>query len=49
MDDYTGKHWATGLKTDVQRTKANIPAGGVEKLLFLGSSFFFLPPKNEEE
>jgi hypothetical protein len=35
MDDHTGKHSATGLRTDVQRTTANIPTGRVEKLLFL--------------
>jgi hypothetical protein len=33
MDDCTGKHSATGLKTDAQRTTANIPTGGVKKLL----------------
>jgi hypothetical protein len=33
MDDRTGKNSAKGLRTDVQRTTANILAGGVEKLL----------------
>ena len=33
MDDRTGKHSAKALRTDTQRTTANIPEGGVEKLL----------------
>jgi hypothetical protein len=33
MDDRTGKHSTKGLRTDVQRTTANIPADEVEKLL----------------
>jgi hypothetical protein len=33
MDDRTCKHSAKGLTTDVQRTTANIPIGGVEKIL----------------
>jgi hypothetical protein len=33
MDDCTGKHSAKGMRTDAQRTTANIPIGGVEKLL----------------
>jgi hypothetical protein len=32
MDDRTGKHLAKGLRTNAQRTTANIPAG-VENLL----------------
>jgi len=39
MDDRTGKHSAKGLRTYAQRTMANIPAGGVEKILL---SFVFL-------
>jgi len=41
MDDRTGKHSAKALRTDAQRTTANIPAGGVEKLL-LPSVFLLL-------
>jgi hypothetical protein len=33
MDDYKGKHLAKGLITNAQRTTANIPVGGAEKLL----------------
>jgi hypothetical protein len=33
MDDRMGKHSAKGLKTDAQRTTANIHVGGVKKLL----------------
>jgi hypothetical protein len=33
IDNRTGKHSAEGLRTYVQRTTANIPAGEVEKLL----------------
>jgi len=33
MDDRTGKHSKKGLRTDAQRTTANISVGGVEKLL----------------
>jgi hypothetical protein len=40
MDDHTDKHSAKDLKTDAQRTMANIHVGGVEKLLL--SSVFFL-------
>jgi hypothetical protein len=39
MDDCTGKHLTKSLRTDAQRTTANIPACGVEKLLL---SFVFL-------
>jgi hypothetical protein len=34
MDDRTGKHSAKVLRTDAQRTIANIHIGGVEKLLY---------------
>jgi hypothetical protein len=33
MDDRTGKHSAKSLRTDAQRTTANIHVGGVEELL----------------
>ena len=36
MDDRTVKHSAKGLRTDVQRTTANIYIGGVKKLLLSG-------------
>jgi hypothetical protein len=36
MDDRTGKHSAKGLRTDVQRTTANVHVGGVDKLLLSG-------------
>jgi hypothetical protein len=38
MDDCIGKHSATCMRIDAQRTTANILAGGVEKLL----SYVFL-------
>jgi hypothetical protein len=42
VDDRKGKYSANSLRTNAQRTTANIPAGGVEKLLFfyLSSSSF---------
>jgi hypothetical protein len=46
IDDRTGKHSATGLRKDAQRTTANIPAGGVEKLLI--SCVFLLLSTIEE-
>jgi hypothetical protein len=33
MDDRTGKHSANDLKTNAQRTTANIHASGIEELL----------------
>jgi hypothetical protein len=49
MDDHTGKHSANDLRTNAQRTTANIPVGRIEELLlFMSSFFFFLPPKSEE-
>jgi hypothetical protein len=47
MDDRTGKHSAKGLRTDAQRTTANIPVGGVEKLL-LSCVFLLLLSTTEE-
>jgi hypothetical protein len=46
MDDRTGKHSATSQRIDAQRTMANIPAGGVEKLLL--SCIFLLLSFTEE-
>jgi hypothetical protein len=47
MDDRTGKHSAKGLRTDAQRTTANIHVDGVEKLL-LSSVFHLLLSATEE-
>jgi hypothetical protein len=33
MDDHTGKHSANDLRTNAQRTTANIPIGRIEELL----------------
>jgi hypothetical protein len=44
MDDRTGKHSANGLRTNVQRTTANIPVGGIEELL---SGVFLLSATEE--
>jgi len=46
MDDHTGKRSAKGLRTDAQRTTANIHVGGVEKLLLSG--VFLLLSATEE-
>jgi hypothetical protein len=40
MDACTDKYSAKGMRTDVQRTTANIHVGGVEKLL--SGVFLFL-------
>jgi hypothetical protein len=45
MDYCTNKHSAKGLRTDVQRMTANIPAGRVEKLFL---SYIFLLSATEE-
>jgi hypothetical protein len=47
MDDRTGKHSAKGLRTDTQRTTANIYVGGVKKLL-LSCVFLLLLSATEE-
>jgi hypothetical protein len=47
MDDCTGKHSAKYMRTDAQRTTANIPVGGVEKLL-LSCVFVLLLSATEE-
>jgi hypothetical protein len=41
MDDRTGKHSTNGLRTNAQRTTADISVGGIEELL-LSSVFLFL-------
>jgi hypothetical protein len=47
MDDCTDKHSAKDLRTYAQQTTANIPVGGVEKLL-LSCVFIFLLFATEE-
>jgi hypothetical protein len=47
MDDRIGKHLAKSLRTDVQRTTANINVGGVKKLL-LSCVFLLLLSATEE-
>jgi hypothetical protein len=47
MDDRIGKHSAKSLRTDAQRTTANIHVGGVEELL-LSSVFLLLLSATEE-
>jgi hypothetical protein len=47
MNDRTDKHSAKGLRTDAQRTTANIPTGEVEKLL-LSCVFLLLLFATEE-
>jgi len=48
MDDRTSKHSAKGLRTDAQRTTANIHADGVERLLLFGV-FLLLSATEERE
>jgi hypothetical protein len=36
IDDRIGKHSANGLRTNAQRTTANIPVGEIEELLLSG-------------
>jgi hypothetical protein len=47
MDDRTGKHSANGLRTNVQRTTANIPVGVIEKLLLSGVFLLLLSATEE--
>jgi hypothetical protein len=47
MDDRTGKHSANGLRTNVQRTTANIPVDGIEKLLLSGVFLLLLSTTQE--
>jgi hypothetical protein len=49
MDDRTNKHSAKGLKTDAQRTTANISVGELRNFFLVSSFLFFLSLKNEEE
>jgi hypothetical protein len=46
MDDRTGKHSANDLRTNAQRTAANIHVGGIEELLLSG--VFLLLSATEE-
>jgi hypothetical protein len=48
MDDRTGKHSANGLRTNAQRTTANIPVGGIEELLLSGVFLLILLSATEE-
>jgi hypothetical protein len=36
IDDHIGKHSLNGLRTNDQRTTANIPVGEIEKLILSG-------------
>jgi hypothetical protein len=47
MDDHIGKHSAKGMRTYAQQMTANIPSGGVEKLL-LSCVFLLLLSTIEE-
>jgi hypothetical protein len=47
MDDRTGKRSANGLRTNAQRTTANIPVGGIEELLLYGIFLLLLSATEE--
>ena len=47
MDDRIDKHSAKGLKTDAQRTTANIHLDGVKKLLLSGIFLLLLSATEE--
>ena len=47
MDDRTDKHSAKILRTDTQRTAANIHVAGVEKLLLSGVFLLLLSATEE--
>jgi hypothetical protein len=47
MDDRTDKHSANGLRTNVRRTTANIPVGGIEELLLSGVFLLLLSATEE--
>jgi len=47
MDDHKGKDSANGLRTNAQRTTANIPASRAEKLLLSGVFFLLLSATEE--
>jgi hypothetical protein len=47
MDDRTGKHSAYALRTNAQRTTANIPVGGIKELLLSGVFLLLLSATEE--
>jgi hypothetical protein len=47
MDGRTGKHSANGLRTNTQRTTANIPVGGIDELLLSGVFLLLLSATEE--
>jgi hypothetical protein len=47
MDDHTYKHSANSLRTNAQRTTANIPVGGIEELLVSGVFLLLLSATEE--
>ena len=47
MDDRTDKHSAKGLRTDTQRTTANIHVDRAEKNLFFSGVFLLLSTAEE--
>jgi hypothetical protein len=47
MDNRTDKHSAKGMRTDTQRTTANIYVDGVEKLLLSGVFLLLLSATEE--
>jgi hypothetical protein len=47
MDDRTGKHSANGMRTNAQGIAANIPLGGIEKLLLSGVFLLLLSATEE--
>jgi hypothetical protein len=47
MDNRTDKHSAEGLRTDAQRTTANIHVGEVKKLLLSGVLLLILSATEE--
>jgi hypothetical protein len=47
MDDRTDKHSGNGLRTNAQRTTANIPVGGIKKLLLSGVFLLLLSATEE--
>jgi hypothetical protein len=47
IDDRTGKHSANGLRTNAQRTTANISVGGIDELLLSGVFLLLLSATEE--
>jgi hypothetical protein len=47
MDDRTGKHSGNNLRTNAQRTAANIPVDGIEELLLSGVFLLLLSATEE--